>query len=60
MIKKLLEYYDERLFAWLEGKSPSRSKSSRETGTSPASRSEVPDGCVVPPSNEIEIPDPWD
>ena len=59
-IRSLVSSYDQRFFAWLEGKSPPRSKPTTEAGGSPASRSQVSNRRMVPPSNEIQIPDPWD
>ena len=59
-LKQLVSYYDERFFAWLEGKSPSRSKRQRQTSEDTNARSKMPDRRMVPPSNEIQIPDPWD
>ena len=59
-IKKLLEEYDKKFFAWLEGKSSSRSERERQAGEDNHGRTEVSNRRMVPPSNEIQIPDPWD
>ena len=59
-IRSLVSSYDERFFAWLEGKSPPRSKRDRQTSEDINARSKVSDRRMVPPSNEIQIPDPWD
>ena len=59
-IKKLLEEYDKKFFAWLEGKSSSRSERERQAGEDNYGRTEVSNRRMVPPSNEIQIPDPWD
>ena len=59
-IKKLLEEYDKKFFAWLEGKSSPRSERERQAGKDNHGRTEVSDRRMVPPSNEIQIPDPWD
>ena len=52
--------YDEKFFAWLEGKSSTRSKSDRQTSTDNHARTKVSDRRMVSPSNEVQIPDPWD
>jgi len=43
----------------VEAESISRSESSPEAGGSPAPRTQVSDGRMVSPSNEVQIPDPW-
>jgi hypothetical protein len=59
-IRSLVSNYDKRFFAWLEGESSSRSKRQRQTSEDTNARSQVSDRRMVPPSNEIQIPDPWD
>jgi len=59
-IRSLVSSYDERFFAWLEGKSPSRPKRERQTSENYNGGTKVSDRRMVPPSNEIQIPDPWD
>jgi succinate dehydrogenase flavin-adding protein (antitoxin of CptAB toxin-antitoxin module) len=59
-IKKLLEEYDRKIFAWLEGKSSPRSKRERQASEDTNAWSKVSDRRMVPPSNEVQIPDPWD
>jgi len=63
MLKKILSLvssYDEKFFAWLEGKSPSRPKRERQTSEDHNGGTKVSNRRMVPPSNEIQIPDPWD
>jgi len=55
-----LKKYDEKFFAWLEGKSPPRSKRDRQASENHNGGTKVSDRRMVPPSNEIQIPDPWD
>ena len=43
----------------VEEKSISGSETPTEAGGSPAPRTKVSDGRMVPPSNEVQIPDPW-
>jgi len=52
--------YDEKFFAWLEGKSSSRPKRERQTSEDHNGGTKVSNRRMVPPSNEIQIPDPWD
>ena len=59
-IKKLLEEYDKKFFAWLEGKSSPRSERERQASEDNYGRTEVSDRRMVSPSNEVQIPDPWD
>ena len=59
-IRSLVSNYDERFFAWLEGKSPPRPKRDRQASEDTNARSKVSDRRMVPPSNEVQIPDPWD
>ncbi len=55
------------IYRWLHGKrtsrveeeSTSRSETPTEAGGSPAQRTQVSDGRMVSPSNEVQIPDPW-
>ena len=59
-LKQLVSYYDERFFAWLEGKSSPRPKRERQTSEDHNGGTKVSNRRMVPPSNEIQIPDPWD
>ena len=59
-IKLFFQRYDERFFAWLEGKSPPRPKRERQASEDNHGGTEVSNRRMVPPSNEIQIPDPWD
>ena len=60
MLRSLLKKLDDKFFAWLEGKSPPRSKRQRQTSEDHNGGTEVSNRRMVPPSNEIQIPDPWD
>ena len=63
MIKKLLSIfseYDRKIFAWLEGESPPRPKRERKASEDHNGGTKVSNRRMVPPSNEIQIPDPWD
>lgn len=59
-ILRWLQKYDEKFFAWLEGKSSSRSQRQRQASEDNNARSKVSDRRMVPPSHENQIPDPWD
>jgi len=50
--------YDKRT-SRVEKESTAGSNSTRETGAGSTSRTQVSDGCVVSPSDEVQIPDPW-
>ena len=61
MLKKILSLvlnYDR--IARVEKESTLRSNGDRQAGEDYYGRSQVSDGRMVPPSNEIQIPDPWD
>mgnify|MGYP007063385293 FL=1 len=59
-IRSLVFSCDKRFFTWLEGKSPPRSKRERKTSEDHNGGTKVSNRRMVPPSNEIQIPDPWD
>ena len=59
-LKKLVSEYDERFFAWLEGKSPPRPQRDQQTSEDHNGGTKVSNRRMVSPSNEIQIPDPWD
>jgi len=59
-IRSLVSSYDERFFAWLEGKSTPRSKCDHQTSRGDHERTKVSKRGVVPKRNVLEIPDPWD
>ena len=61
MLKKILSLvlnYDR--IARVEKESTLRSNGDRQAGKDYHGRSQVSDGRMVPPSDEIQIPDPWD
>ena len=61
MLKKILSLvlnYDR--IARVEKKSTLGSECERQAGEDNHGRTEVSDRRMVPPSNEIQIPDPWD
>ena len=55
------------IYRWLHDKRTSRmekestigSECERQAGEDNHGRTEVSDGRMVPPSNEVQIPDPW-
>ena len=59
-IRSLVSNYDERFFAWLEGKSPPRPQRERQASEDNHGGTKVSNRRMVPPSNEVQIPDPWD
>ena len=59
-IKLFFQRYDERIFAWLEGKSTTRSKCKQETSRSDHEGSTVSQRGVVPKRHAPQVPDPWD
>ena len=61
MLKKILSLvfsYDR--ITRVEEESTSRSETSTETSGSSTPRSQVSDRRMVSPSDEVQIPDPWD
>lgn len=50
--------YDKRT-SRVEKESTARPETTAETSGDSTSRSQVSDGRMVSPSNEIQIPDPW-
>ena len=59
-LKQLVSYYDEKFFAWLEGKSTSRSRSEQTASRGDHEGSTVSKRGMVPKRNVLQIPDPWD
>ena len=59
-IRSLVSSYDERFFAWLEGKSTSGSKSAIQTRQDRDGRTQVSQRGVGPKRPTPQIPDPWD
>ena len=59
-IRSLISNYDERFFAWLEGKGTSGSKRDRKTSGDNHEGTRVPKRSVVPKRNVPQVPDPWD
>ena len=57
-ILSLILSYDR--IARVEKKSTLGSECERQTGEDYHGGSEVSDGRMVPPSDEVQIPDPWD
>jgi len=55
----IYRWLHDRRTSRVEEESTSRSETSTEAGGSPAPRTQVSDGRMVPPSNEVQIPDPW-
>ena len=63
ILNKLLNQirrYDERFFAWLEGKSTSGSKRERKASGGDHEGTTVSQRGVVPKRNVPQVPDPWD
>lgn len=59
-IRSLVSNYDERIFAWLEGKGASRSKRERQASAGDNEGTTVSERGVVPKRNVLQVPDPWD
>jgi len=59
-ILRWLQKYDERFFAWLEGKSTSRSKREHTPREDRDGRSQVSQRGVGPKRPTPQVPDPWD
>lgn len=59
-IRNILSKLDDKFFAWLEGKGTTRPERNRQTSENNHARTKVSDRRMVSPSNEIQIPDPWD
>ena len=59
-IRSLVSSYDEKFFAWLEGKSSKGSQRDRKTSGDNHEGSRVSERGVVPKRNVLQIPDPWD
>ena len=55
-----LKKYDEKFFAWLEGKSTSGSKRERTPREDRDGRTQVSQRGVGPKRPTPQIPDPWD
>ena len=62
MLKKILSlvFSYDRSSTRMEKESTLGSERERQTGKDYHGGSEVSDGRMVPPSDEIQIPDPWD
>tara|TARA_Y100000289_G_scaffold60713_1_gene67983 strand:+ start:155 stop:340 length:186 start_codon:yes stop_codon:yes gene_type:complete len=61
MLRKILSLvlnYDR--ITRVEKESTPRPETTAEAGGNPASRSQVSNRRMVSPSNEVQIPDPWD
>ena len=59
-IRSLVSSYDERFFAWLEGKSTSGPKREHPPREDRDGRSKVSQRGVGPKRPTPQIPDPWD
>ena len=59
-IKLFFQRYDERFFAWLEGKGTTRSERERKASRSDHEGSTVSKRGVVPKRHAPQVPDPWD
>ena len=59
-IRSLVSSYDERFFAWLEGKSPPRSEREHTPREDRNGRSKISQRGVGPKRPTPQIPDPWD
>ena len=59
-ILKWLQKYDERFFAWLEGKSTSGSERERTPRKDSDRRTQVSQRGVGPKRHAPQVPDPWD
>ena len=59
-IRSLVSSYDEKFFAWLEGKSTSGSKRERTPREDRDGRSQVSQRGVGPKRHAPQVPDPWD
>ena len=59
-IRSLVSSYDERFFAWLEGKSIEQPLPDRNSGKGTDARSRKSSRSVDTKRSKIQIPDPWD
>ena len=59
-IRSLVSSYDERFFAWLEGKGTTRSERERKASRSDHEGTTVSKRGVVPKRHAPQVPDPWD
>jgi len=59
-IRSLVSSYDERFFAWLEGKSTSGSERERAPREDRDGRTQVSKRGMGPKRHAPQIPDPWD
>ena len=59
-IRSLVSSYDERIFAWLEGKGTSGSKRATQTREDRDGRTQVSQRGVGPKRHAPQVPDPWD
>ena len=59
-IRSLVSSYDERFFAWLEGKGTSRSKCEHPPREDCDGRTQVSQRGVGPKRPTPQVPDPWD
>ena len=59
-IRSLVSSYDERFFAWLEGKGTSGSKREHTPREDRDGRTQVSQRGVGPKRHAPQVPDPWD
>jgi hypothetical protein len=59
-IRSLVSSYDERFFAWLEGKSTSGSEREHPPRKDRDGRTQVSQRGVGPKRHAPQVPDPWD
>ena len=59
-IRSLVSSYDQRFFAWLEGKSTAGSQREQKASGGDHEGTTVSKRGVVPKRNVPQVPDPWD
>ena len=59
-IRSLVSSYDEKFFAWLEGKSTSGPERERKPRKDRDGRTQVSQRGVGPKRHAPQVPDPWD
>ena len=59
-LKQLVSFYDKKFFAWMEGKSSTRSKREHPPRKDRDARSQVSQRGVGPKRPTPQVPDPWD
>ena len=59
-IPKFFKQCDDKIFAWLEGESPSRPKREHPPREDRDGRTQVSQRGVGPKRHAPQVPDPWD